>query len=103
MPSPLLRLLEENLAPLFGRGMAPFVLRRAARGLGKREDELTDLEVLSLVDHLRKSTLDRIYGPNAGRVAELIVRHVKRGTVLDPEAVKGLHSWNALSRAQELI
>ena len=104
MASPLLRRLEENLAPLFGRGMAPYVLRRALRHLGKDEDKVTDLEIPDVLEQIRKGSLERIYGANARVVAEEITMHVRRGTVLDAETVKKLHRWDsAVGRAQELI
>lgn len=84
--------------------MAPYVLRRALRHLGKDEREITDLEVGDVLEQVRKGSLERIYGANARVVAEEISMHIRRGTVLDAETVKKLHRWDsAVGRAQELI
>lgn len=102
--APLLRRLEENLAPLFGRGMAPYVIRRALRHLGKEEAAVTDLDVPSVLEQIRKGSLERIYGANARQVVEEISMHLHRGSVLDADTVKRLHRWDsAVGRAQELI
>lgn len=104
MPSPLLRRLEDNLAPLFGRGMAPYVLRRALRHLGKQEEDVTDLDVSAVLAQIQRGSLERIYGPNARLVADEIARHLKRGTVLDATTARAFHQWdNAVTRARELI
>lgn len=104
MAGPLLRLLEENLAPFYGRHMAPFVVRRALRHLGKSEDQISDRDLLALLGQIERSSLDRIYGANARLIAAEVAQAVHRGQVIDERVARRFHHGaTATERARELI
>lgn len=104
MAAPLLRRLEENLAPIFGRGMAPYVVRRALRRMDKNEESVVDREVDDLLRLIERESLERVYGAGAIPLAAEISMHVHRGTVIDAETVKRFkRGETALARARELL
>lgn len=103
MPSPFLKRLEENLAPIYGKGMAPFVLRRSLRRLEKAEEAVGLEELKGILADLERDSLARIYGANAPLLAAEIARHVHRGSVVDVETVRKLQRTDAVDRARELI
>lgn len=104
MVPPLLRRLEENLALVFGRGMAPFVIRRALRKMGKSEESLQDRDVVEVLREIEYSSLERIYGASARLVAAEVSKHVHRGTTIELATVRSfVHGTTATARAQELL
>lgn len=103
MPSPFLKRLEENLAPIYGKGMAPFVLRRALRRIAKDEETVGLDELKTILGDLERDSLARIYGANAGLLAAEITKHVHRGSVVDVDTVRRLQRADAVGRARELI
>ncbi|MBI4394474.1 MAG: hypothetical protein HY556_11875 [Euryarchaeota archaeon] len=104
MVAPLLRRLEENLAPIFGRGMAPYVIRRALRRMNKNEESVVDREVDDLLRLIERESLERVYGAGAIPLAAEISMHVHRGTIIGADTVKTLkRGESALARARELL
>lgn len=103
MPSPFLKRLEDNLAPIYGKGMAPFVLRRTLRRLAKDEATVGLEELKAILVDLERDSLARIYGASAPVLAAEITKHVHRGSVVDVETVRKLHRTDAVDRARELI